>query len=102
MRILCEQEGQRSGTGAGQAEPEQRRIDGDVVDLWVAAVPVLHLQPLTEMHADAGVDESLAPVVEPCLVAQPLHEDFQPLAEGVVAEVLQTRSLDSRSHQFTR
>jgi hypothetical protein len=54
------------------------------------------------MPADAGVDESLAAVVEPRLVAQCRHEDFQPLEEGVVAEVLQPRPLDGGSHQLAR
>ncbi len=102
MRILRQQEGQRGRTGAGQAEPEQRGVDGDVVDLGMAAVPVLDLKPLTQMYADAGVDESLAAVVEPRFVAQCLDQDLQPLAEGVVAEVVQPRPLDGRSHQLAR
>jgi hypothetical protein len=68
----------------------------------VAAVPVLDLQPLTKMRADASVDESLTAVVEPGLVAQCLHEDLQPLAEGVVTEVLEPGLRDGGSHQLAR
>ena len=102
MRILGEQKRQRRRPGAGQPEPEQRRIDGHVVDLGMAAVPVLDLQPLAQVHADARVDEILAAVVEPGLVAQSVDEDLQALAEGVVAEVLEPGSLDGGRHQLAR
>ncbi len=102
MWILREQERQCGGTRPWQAEPEQRPLDRFVVDLGVAAVPVLDLQPLAEMHADAGVDESLTAVVESGLVAQRPDEDLQPLTEAVVTEVVQPCVLDGAGHQLTR
>ena len=86
----------------GRPSPKSGASIGDVVDLGMSAVPVLHLQPLPKMHADAGVDEALAALVEPCLVAQRPHEDLQPLAEGVVAEVLEPRLIDGGGRQLAR
>jgi hypothetical protein len=57
VRILGEQERQSGGSGAGQANSEQRRADGFLVDLGVPAVPILDLQPLREVQPDAAVDE---------------------------------------------
>jgi hypothetical protein len=68
-RILREHERQRSGAGARQPETEQRRVDPDVVDLGVAAVPVLHLEALPEVIDDARVQHGLADGVEVGLVA---------------------------------
>ena len=84
------------------ARAEQRGIDRYLVDLGMAAVPVLHLQPLTQVHADAGIDEALAAIVEPRLVPQRLAQDLESLAEGVVAEVVEPRSFDGGSHQLAR
>ena len=102
MRVLREQERQCGRTRAGQAEPEQRLVDRHVVDLGVAAVPVLDLQPLTQVVADAAVDESLTAGVEPGLVVQCPDENVQALAEGVVAEVIEPRTLDGGRHQLAR
>ena len=63
VRVLCEQERQCRGSCARQAHSEQRRLEGHVVDLGVAAIPVLDLQPLREVKRDALVDESVAACV---------------------------------------
>jgi hypothetical protein len=86
----------------GRPSPKQRRVDRFVVDLWVAAVPVLDLQPLTKMHPDAMIDERLAAGVQPGLVTQRGDQDLQAFAEGIVAEVLEACSLDSGVHQLAR
>ena len=87
--ILREQERQRGGTGAGQAQPDERRHDGHVVDLRVTPVPVLDLQALREVTHDPRVQVRLADRVEARLVAQRPHEDLETLAERVVAEVVE-------------
>ncbi len=68
----------------------------------MAAVPVLDLQPLRKMKGDAVIDESFAPGVQPRFVAQRPNQDLKALAEGVVAEVLEPRSLDGCRHQLAR
>ncbi len=86
----------------GRPSPNSGLIDRHVVDLGVAAVPVLDLQALTEVVADAAVDESLTAGVEPGLVVQRPDENVEALAEGVVAEVIEARPLDGGRHQLAR
>ena len=62
--VLGQQERQRRRPGAGQAQPDQRRLDRLVVDLGVAAVPVLDLEALGQVLADQLGQHHLADLVE--------------------------------------
>lgn len=53
------------------------------------AVPILHLQPLSEVAGNAWIDECLTSGVESRLVPQRLEKDFETLAEGVVTEIFE-------------
>jgi hypothetical protein len=53
-RILGQQERQRCRARPGQAEADQRALDPLGIDLRVAAVPVLDLQPVRQQLDDQG------------------------------------------------
>ena len=98
--ILREQEGERGGAGARQAQADERRDDLLVVDLGMSRVPVLHLESLRQVADDPRVEVSLAGRVEARFVAERAHQDLQSFAERVVPEVVQTGLRDRLDHEL--
>ena len=79
--VLGQQERQRRRACSGEAEPDQWPFDGNVIDLGIAAVPILDLEALREVAGDPLVQERLAGGVQSGLVAQGAHEDLQAFTE---------------------
>ena len=79
----------------------QRRFDAFVVDLGMAAVPVLDLQTLIEIADDALVNERLTPGIEPGLVTKSCQQNLEALAVRVVPEVIEARLCDGRILNFS-
>ena len=99
VRVLGEQERECGRAGAGQAEPEERCLDRDVVDLRMPPVPLLDLEALSQVAHDPRVQERLAARVQPRLLAQRPHEDLQALPERIVTEVLEAGLRDGCGQQ---
>ena len=54
----------------------------------MASIPVLHLQPLSQIPHNAWIDERLTAGIEPRLVAQRAEQDVKTLPQGVVTEIV--------------
>ncbi len=85
--ILAEEEAQRGRAGAGQPQPEQRGQDLLVVDLRMAPVPVLHLQPDGEQPDRLVAEHRHPELVERPGGDGPVEQGDQPLVEALLAEV---------------
>ena len=99
LRILGEQEGQRRRAGPRESDADELRPEFDLVDLRVAPVPVLDLEPLAEVADDPRIEEPFAGRVQLGFLVECSNEDFEPLAKGIVAEIVEAGLLPRGQHQ---
>ena len=85
--VLAEEEAERGRPGARQPEAEQRRGDLLLVDLGVAAIPVLHSQPDLQEPEGLVAQHRGPELVERARGVGAVEQRDEPFVEALVAQV---------------